>query len=73
MQRLGGGSGRRPLPAGLFALFPRFEDFAQIISGTVVFEGRDLFVSHIYMAGRGDSRLLVREITWQDDWPVVKY
>lgn len=36
-------------------------------------EGKDLFVSHIYMAGRGDSRLFVREMSWEDGWPVVKF
>ena len=42
-------------------------------SAAYTIEGRDLFICHIYMAGRGDSRLFVRDIHWQDDWPVVTF
>ena len=37
------------------------------------FDGKDYIVYHGYDANdRGRSKLIIREITWQDDWPAVK-
>ncbi|MDR1557497.1 MAG: arabinan endo-1,5-alpha-L-arabinosidase [Tannerellaceae bacterium] len=35
-------------------------------------DGRDYFVTHAYDKETGASKLLIRSISWEDEWPVVK-
>lgn len=37
------------------------------------FDGKDLFVAHAYTLDTGQSKLIVRPISWEDEWPVVSW
>lgn len=36
-------------------------------------DGKDLLVTHAYQATDGASKLVVREIKWKDEWPVLEW
>ena len=36
-------------------------------------EGRDIFIAHAYDTEKGTPRLVMRNIEWKNDWPIVKW
>lgn len=36
-------------------------------------DGQDIFLAHAYAKDNGQSKLIVRPISWEAEWPVVKW
>jgi len=36
-------------------------------------DGKDYFVTHAYQVGNGESKLVISEIKWEDEWPVLSF
>ncbi len=36
-------------------------------------DGQDIFIAHAYAKDNGQSKLIVRPISWEEEWPVVKW